>query len=251
VLEQLYLLFLEKSIVQLRFLWIVCPWLRPQLARILCLFSEETLREEQYKVMEHFLNTEDFGNIQLLTNLLLFDSTELLNDDVTVALYNALYQFHPDTIYPTMYTPELHYLPVEEDSFLKFMIECFFKNSLCFKEMQPFSTIALHHRIYGVFALSMMWKRLENDRSSQEDDSNDQEGRTGGAAIIFNALDALVESMDKADGLKDYEIFLLSALSELFSLCNNINPNFPLIRCLIKAGLYDEAWFYLKYYADL
>lgn len=236
--------FEGKSAVQLRLLWLMCPRLRAKLAQVLCLFSEETLREKQHKVMERFLDAEDTSNILLLTNLLLFDSVELFRDDVTIALYNSLYQFHPGTVYPNMQEPDLHRLPIEEDGFLRFMVECFVKNSLCFKELQPFSTIALHHYVYGTFALALLCKRLE-DQSKEDETVNTS------TKVIFNALDTLIENMDNANGLQDYEVFLLSAVCEIFTHCNEINPNLPWIRCLIKAGLYKEAWFYLKYFCDM
>lgn len=212
----------EKSVVSLQLLWILCPWLRPKLSQILCMYTEETIRTKRHKVVKRFLDTDDNKNIEFMASLLLYDHNELFKDDVTISLYASIYQFYPGTSYPHLRTQEL----VASDNYVStFISECLVqKLPMCFTELQSFANVALSNQIFGIFAVTLMWRRLEVEK-------------THNTKVIFDVLDPVISHFDAKDGLTDHEILFLSALVEIFTYTDEMKPTTSWIRCLNKAGM--------------
>lgn len=98
--------------------------------------------------MAKFLDADDNTNIKGMASLLLYDCSQFMSDEITSALYNTIYQFHSNIEMPVLRST----LPDVSDEFASFMSTCFSDTSLVFKELKPFSIVALNNvRNYNIF----------------------------------------------------------------------------------------------------
>jgi hypothetical protein len=85
--------------------------------------------------------------------------------------------------------------------------------------------------------MALMWRRREEQNLDTE--------------MIIEALKMLLSSIDSSEYIQDYEVLFLSAVVEVFTYGSNMFVSLNWIRCLVKAGLLEEAFYYFKCFMDL
>ncbi|KAI6217341.1 Non-specific serine/threonine protein kinase [Aphelenchoides besseyi] len=226
----------EKSIPTLQLLYIFYPHLRSQICHVLCLFSNCSLRDKYHKLFARYLNNDDESNFKFLTTTLLFDyKHKFFSISVLRSLYNSLAQFY--TAAKNCQTQKEIELPKINDNSSQF--DVFVSNCFIDHPVEKFKSIfpaVVTESSFAIFALISLWHHLETQKEST-------------TKIVEHIETFLHTTKDK---LEDRELLLIAALSKV--LCYvRIFPfsNRSLwVRSLIKAEMWMEAKYYIKYVVD-